>query len=813
MRSLFEFFGLNFLNFVGRGNLDDSIGGIEEFSNYSTYVTFDSKEEVYYLKDRHIGFALQSDPFVSLEPTKEYDLEQFLLKEFPHKEVHLSFLLISSYKVDEMLHEWTENRHNNSCPMLRKLSSNRAEFFKKNAISFAKNDVIPREYKLIISITASEDLKEDLFEFKEKLYMKLKGINMHPYVLHPQELIKYTREIITPDLKTSGSSPYDPFDYINRQIISRGKLEIKEKEIVYDDKSSLRFYKVARFPNYLILNNMIDLIGETDNTGNSLPGRIFFAFTMTPIYKNQKLDIISRGMGIIESVSKGHGRLTNLDEEAQEWEKIIRGLNDGARLFSTSLIFAVSSPEESKKTAYNNLESIFNKKSWSIEVLTGLQMPALLAMMPMYAYFYYKDLEKFKFTSVRSTAELIGMLPIIGEWKGGGKPGMLLLARRGQLMHWNPYERPPGNPNFNICIFGPSGSGKSVFLQELATSMIALGKRVFILDIGQSFKNICCLLGGDMIQLGTTDICINPFSKIKEATSGTTESEDVSNLKTAAINIIACMCSAETAYQRAILEKALDILFSSKDKSISITSIADIMGGFEETEAKKLSATLYPFTDRGRYGKYFNRDSNITFKKSLTVFELEEVKQDEFLLGVVLQTIAMEIYTQFLIGDRKTHFMLIIDEAWKTLGFTAEFIDELVRTVRKYGGSIVTCVQNYGDFMGSDVRKSIYANSTWKIILQQTGQGIKVMDDPENQKEFGHVMGLIKSVRTLKGKFSEALIKAEGISIVARLALDPYSGTLFSTESEDFAYISDKLSEGYSIDVAADMLVAKKHKE
>ncbi|KJV52451.1 type IV secretion-system coupling DNA-binding domain protein [Orientia tsutsugamushi str. Gilliam] len=55
-------------------------------------------------------------------------------------------------------------------------------------------------------------------------------------------------------------------------------------------------------------------------------------------------------------------------------------------------------------------------------------------------------------------------------------PGMLLAGRRGQIMYWSPFggallpalnkHAADPNENFNLCIAGVPGSGKSVFMAE-----------------------------------------------------------------------------------------------------------------------------------------------------------------------------------------------------------------------------------------------------------------------------------------------------------------------------------------------------------
>ncbi|BAG40210.1 putative conjugative transfer protein TraC [Orientia tsutsugamushi str. Ikeda] len=120
------------------------------------------------------------------------------------------------------------------------------------------------------------------------------------------------------------------------------------------------------------------------------------------------------------------------------------------------------------------------------------------------------------------------LLPIIGEWKGDlSSPGMLLAGRRGQIMYWSPFGGAllptlnkhgiAPNENFNLCIAGVPGSGKSVFMQELMLSVLGVGGKVFVLDYGRSFKRTCLILGGSYIEFDIKNpVSINPFSEVPE---------------------------------------------------------------------------------------------------------------------------------------------------------------------------------------------------------------------------------------------------------------------------------------------------------
>jgi hypothetical protein len=180
----------------------------------------------------------------------------------------------------------------------------------------------------------------------------------------------------------------------------------------------------------------------------------------------------------------------------------------------------------------------------------------------------------------------------------------------------------------------------------------------------------------------------------------------------------------------------------------------------------------------------------------LTLFELEEIKDDEPLLAVVLQIILMQITMQFLCGDRSRYFMLVVDEAWLIMDFAASFLERFARTVRKYGGSLVVCTQDLSSFSKGPSQRAILESSTWKLILQQKEEGITTFAKEEGYLPY---LDLIRSVRKCSAnRFSEILIDTNGAKVVGRLVTDPYSTALYSTEKDDFSFLINQEKAGKS---------------
>jgi type-IV secretion system protein TraC len=271
--------------------------------------------------------------------------------------------------------------------------------------------------------------------------------------------------------------------------------------------------------------------------------------------------------------------------------------------------------------------------------------------------------------------------------------------------------------------------------------------------------------------------------------------------------MVAAMCGVSgNSRSEALIERAIMIGIAEYGQQLDITKMALVLDNLKNRKdepvegASSMADSLYPYTKDGIHGRFFSSGSEATFKEMLTVFELEELVNDEPLLAVVLQVVLMQITMQFLCGDRTRRFMLIVDEAWMILDYAASFLERFARTVRKYGGSLVVCTQDLSSFTNENgSRKSqaaVLESSSWKLILAQKEEGIETF---AKSKAYEKYICLISSVRKCSSnKFSEVLISTNGVNVVGRFVADPYSTALFSTEDKDYAFLLQKEREGVS---------------
>jgi conjugal transfer ATP-binding protein TraC len=221
------------------------------------------------------------------------------------------------------------------------------------------------------------------------------------------------------------------------------------------------------------------------------------------------------------------------------------------------------------------------------------------------------------------------MAPLIGEWQGTATPVLVLAGRRGQLIELDVFDNPAGN--YNVAIAGTSGSGKSVFLNEIAVAYLGTGAKVWIIDVGRSYEKTCRNFNGAFIEFTDgAQISLNPFSFVDDI------NEDMEML----LPVVAQMVSPREPLDNFLyssLGTAIKKAWNVKGREMTVSDVFDLLASgrldkeVEQTDRRlqDLAAMLQPFTRDGVYGKYFEGPATIDFSNDFVVLELEELKAQE----------------------------------------------------------------------------------------------------------------------------------------------------------------------------------------
>ena len=298
--------------------------------------------------------------------------------------------------------------------------------------------------------------------------------------------------------------------------------------------------------------------------------------------------------------------------------------------------------------------------------------------------------------------------------------------------------------NRNKFVLGPSGSGKSFFMNHLVRQYYEQGTHVVLVDTGNSYQGLCGLInrktkGADGIYYTYTEdspISFNPFytddyqfdvekkDSIKTLllTLWKGEEDKVSKTESGELG------SAVNAYIDLIrgdrtIRPCFDTFYEFlKDDYRRELDEREIKVGKEDFNIDNILITLRQYYRGGRFDFLLNSEENIDLlSKRFIVFEVDSIKDNKELFPVVT-IIIMESFVNKMRRLKGVRKMLIVEEAWKALTSAnmADYMRYMYKTVRKYFGEVVTVTQEVEDIISSPiVKESIINNSDCKILLDQ----------------------------------------------------------------------------------------------
>ncbi len=281
--------------------------------------------------------------------------------------------------------------------------------------------------------------------------------------------------------------------------------------------------------------------------------------------KFKKTALLAKGTRVENQAASILGKwIPSLTREAQEFQFIREQFEQNDRLVRTYYQVLLIDSCETINASEQLLMTLYRSNGWELSLNRFITLSSLLSMLPLsWAEGMAEDMVFFKKAKTTLSFEPVNVLPIQGEFKGTSTPGMLFAGRRGQLFYWYPFDNKGGNSN--VCVVGRSGSGKSVFMQELVANILGLGGNVYVLDVGRSFEKEVNFFGGQFIEFSThSNLCLNPFSTINDQSE-----EDIADSLSILKPIISLMVAPKGGThdnEDAIIERGLSIIWKQKGK-------------------------------------------------------------------------------------------------------------------------------------------------------------------------------------------------------------------------------------------------------
>ncbi len=743
---------------------------------------------------------------------------------------------VATSRIGTKLAEWFVPRYS-ACGVYERMAKHRTDFLSDGVWESMSADA-PfhlRSFRLFLSIGVphgSATTDEQLIAIRDSFRSALLSIEVPSRPLDPVSLLALIDDITSPTT-AAGDDPvsYNQFDPIADQAVRRDMeivhlphaILIKTERLratgvdkdgvpeigeMYPDTFEVRCYSPRNLPPRWAPWDNMRLIGDLFTDKLRLPCPVITSLSM--VFPDETASANKASFKFMRTSSLADSKsarfLPQLKDQRREWEYVTEALRMGNKLVRAFYSVTAFSPAGKADINERVIKSMYKACGWDLHSERHMQMMGFLTCLPMtLGSGLGKDLERMKRMRTYMTSTAANLAPMQGEYRGSNIPHLLLVGRRGEPFFWSPFENMAGN--HNVCVFGKSGSGKSVCLQELNAALCGAGAHVIVIDDGRSFEHSAKLQGGAFIEFTlASGFCINPFSMIDGEAAAEDEDYrlDCLAMLKAMVSQMARHVDRLNDTERGLIDGVVNSVWNEKGRKGSVDDIIDALVAQDNHLSESLATSMRPFSSAGTYGQFFHGEATFKLNADLTVFELSDLSSREELRAVVLTAI-MFMSTQAMRKlPRSRAKALIMDEAWQMLkgGSMADFVESYARTCRKYGASLITATQSLNDYYKSPGSIAALENSDWFVILQQKPESISDFMKHDRFDMTSATETLMRSLKRNGTEYSDVMIKGPETLAIGRLVLDPYSATLYSSSPKVFSQVQAQLATGLPMEMA-----------
>ena len=517
---------------------------------------------------------------------------------------------------------------------------------------------------------------------------------------------------------------------VDDEAIGMGDRRCKVYSLVDVDCANLPTL-IRPFTNIEVNNTSmpVDLVALVD----SIPGVESVVYNQIIFVPNQK-----RELALLDKKKNRHASMPNPSnliavEDIKRVQEVIARENKQLVYTHYNLIVTVSLDTDIQKCT-NHLENAFGRMGIHISKRAYNQLELFVNSFPGNCYGMNDDYDRFMTLGDAATCLMYKEKIVHSE----DTPFKVYYTdRQGVPVAIDISGKEGRNKltdNSNFFVLGPSGSGKSFYVNSMVRQAHEQDTDIVLVDTGNSYEGLCEYFGGKYISYTEEHpITMNPF-KIKREEWNIEKLGFLKNL----VMLIwkgsqGTVSKTEDRLIEQVINEYYDAYFTTKRVSnlcfnsfyeFSTERLPKICeeNGLHGIDLSSYNYLLKDFYKGGSHDVTLNEnmDSSL-FDETFIVFEIDSIKDDPLLFPLVT-LIIMDVFLQKM-RIKKNRKMLIIEEAWKAIAspMMAEYIKYLYKTARKFWASVGVVTQEIQDIIGSEiVKEAIINNSDVVMLLDQS---------------------------------------------------------------------------------------------
>ncbi len=460
-------------------------------------------------------------------------------------------------------------------------------------------------------------------------------------------------------------------------------------------------------------------------------GEISFHITRENNYEILKklTNIISQSSSEISGASKNQidiNLINNTKKEATELRKKIQIDDEQVYLLSTYIVIKAKSIEELMAKQKACINMLYTKQIIA-KPANFRQKEAYIATLPIMNN--NESISKYSY-SIFTEEALTKLFPFF-EREMLNKEGILLGKTNNNLCMIDLFDIK--NNNYNMCVFGSSGAGKSYFVKLMILRNAYKGIRQIIVDPEGEYVKLVKTLGGQVYNIQN----YNPF----EINESCLQSNDFLSEKVE--QIIQCVLLLVPSLDKEMLRNTVIKIYKSYgiDKNeASLYDLQDADNLYIKPKYKRKFPTmkdLYNVLKEQNANKDIELLNNMgessctTSRNNTEIYCFDLSNKDIKDISKEMKVFIPKIYELI---RQKT--LIYFDELWKTIGFgqdsyVVQNIYNMFKTLRKKKAGIVAISQDICDLFNLDngnFGKSILNNTNSKVMFRMEWQDIEMFE-------------------------------------------------------------------------------------
>ena len=617
----------------------------------------------------------------------------------------------------------------------------------KDKMSEGKNNLVSEKYLVIGSKYYSlKEAKADFARIDAEVDQKFKEISgsmeIHTEPQSLNERLKCLHDIL--NIGNEDNLNYE----IDLEAVAKAGLTVKDIISPPGFQFDLNTFRAGdKWGQVLFVKNLpssltTDFMAEI----SALPFNLTAAFNIDPIAQDEAIKIVKNQLiGIKGNVIKAQkeasrsgysadlisSELKYSNEQAENFMEDLRTSMQKMYFFNAIIMHYADSKEELKKNT-KSIMSLGNKHMLSINQLVYEQELGFRSALPLGR----NDLKIRRTMTTDSVALFIPFTTKELIQKGGMYYGVNAVSRN--LLLFNRLN----SKNQNGLILGQPGSGKSFACKrELVNVFLTTQDNIYVIDPESEYAHLCKELGGEIIHLEAgSHVYINPFDMdVKYGDKEGNSNADPIKMKS---DYICMLCETAlggrfeiTNVQKSIIDRVVIELYKpymqhmrdlnipdvTCDKSASPTmdTFYELLMSQPEPEAQNIALALEIYC-RGSFDTFAHR-TNVDVNNRFVVYDIKDIGNGmkEMGLQVCLNHIWNKIIENQRVGKRTWFYIDEFHILTKTQS-SADFLRQIWKRARKWGGIPTAITQNIEDLLGNEASRAIINNCEFILMLSQS---------------------------------------------------------------------------------------------